>query len=128
MRFGVFFQMSDFERWHLRTIAEEKSGEVTGGPVTWEEAAWVGKSAPEPSEPKSINPDGDVDLVAGEKTDGCAYSVNRRRVGEVLLNVVAERLLHSASEADEDVAGTGALKKCYECRVLRCAGVDGRDI
>ncbi len=126
---GYFFRgSSDFEWWHLRAIAEEESGEMTGGPVTGEEAAWVGKSAPEPSEPESINPDGDVDLVASEETDGFAYSVNGRRVREVLLNVVAERLLHSASEADEDVAGTGALKKCNKRGVLRCAGVDGRDV
>jgi len=74
----------------------------------------LGEAAEEPADPEAVCPEGDADLVAGEKGDGGADAVDGGKRAEVALEVEAEALLGAAAEGDDDVCGAALAEGAEE--------------
>jgi hypothetical protein len=108
--------------------ADHEGREVARIPIAGAINTWSGEATPQPTEAGMVDPNGDVDLVAGEEGDGSADAMNSWAVREVLLEVEAEALLGAAAEAENDVGGSALLKPAEESVVLKSGAIHGGEI
>jgi hypothetical protein len=115
------------EVWKLTAVPNHEREELAGIPVAGRVSRWIGDGAEEPTEIVSVGPDGDVDLVATEKGNGCADAVDGGTVVEVALEVEAEALLGTPADGHYDVLRTKAVQAFEQSRIRDCgASVHGR--
>ena len=110
-------------------MAKHEGEEFEGTPIAGNVAFRFGDGTEEPAEVELVGPDGDVDLIAGEKGDGGADAVNGRTVVERAFEVEAETFLGAAADGDDDVRGTEPVEAIDKSGIGDgTAAVDGRHI
>jgi hypothetical protein len=92
--------MSSLRLWHWQpfSVTKHVPDEFACRPISWHIAPGLREAAKEPAQIETVCPHRDLDLVAAEKSDACANTVNRRQGLDVSFQVEAQPLLVATAE------------------------------